>query len=94
MVSKLEGPAIEAPPPPPTPTATQIEGGEAGLSGQQAAKGPAIWWGLLAAGVFFGTWYLSHRWNRWAAYAIGTPVFLILLFFFYENVARLLPANI
>jgi len=91
VVSKLVGPAIDAPPPPTTPAVTQIEGG---LSGKQAAKGPAIWWGLLAAGVFFGTWYLSHRWNRWLAYAIGTPVFLILLFFFYENVARLLPANI
>ena len=28
------------------------------------------------------------------AYMVGTPVFLIALFLFFENVARLLPANI
>ena len=49
---------------------------------------------MLAAVVFFGTWYIGHRWRRWPAYVIGTPVFLFVLFFFFENVARLLPANI
>ena len=91
VVSKLVGPATNAPPPASTPEVTQIQGG---LSGKQAAKGPAIQWGLLAAVVFFGAWYLSHRWRRWPSYLIGTPVFLLLLYFFYENVARLLPANI
>ena len=65
-----------------------------GLSGKQAPKAPAIQWGILAAVVFFGTWYFSHRWRRWPAYFIGTPIFLFLLWFFFENVARLLPANI
>jgi sortase A len=98
VVSKLMGPAVEAPPPPPAgtpaPAATQIEGGEGGLSGDQAAKAPAIQWGVLAAAAFFGTWYLARRWRRWPAYLIGAPCFLLLLYFFYENVARLLPANI
>ncbi|MBV8561424.1 MAG: hypothetical protein JO050_11660, partial [Acidimicrobiia bacterium] len=55
---------------------------------------PALEWGLLAALVFCGTWYLARHWRRWPAYLIGAPVFLFLLFFFFENVSRLLPANI
>jgi len=92
VVSKLQGPAVEAPPPPPV-APTKILA-KAGLSGKQAAKAPAIQWGILAAAVFFGTWYLASRWRRWPAYIIGTPIFLFVLFFFFENVSRLLPANI
>ena len=44
--------------------------------------------------IDLGTWYLARRWRRWPAYLLGTPVFLFLLFFFFENVSRLLPANI
>ena len=91
VVSKLIGPAVEAPPPPPTQTKVLAK---AGLSGKQAAKAPAVQWGLLAAVVFFGTWYFAHRWRRWPAYLIGAPIFLFVLFFFFENVSRLLPANI
>jgi sortase A len=92
VVSNLVGPAFDAPPPPPTKTVKVLA--KAGLSGKQAAKAPAIQWGLLAAVIFFGTWYFARRWRRWPAYIIGTPIFLFVLFFFFENVARLLPANI
>jgi len=91
VVSKLIGPAVEAPPPPLRTTRVLAK---AGLSGAQAAKAPAIQWAILAAVVFFGTWYLARRWRRWPAYLIGTPIFLFVLFFFFENVSRLLPANI
>jgi len=90
VVSKLIGPAVEAPPPSPITTKVLVK---AGLSGKQAPKAPAIEWGLIAAVVFFGTWYLSRRWRRWPAYAIGAPIFLVLLFPFFENVSRLLPPN-
>ena len=93
VVSKLIGPAIEAPPPAPAKTPA-LANEQGGLSGKQTAKAPAIQWGVLAALAFFGTWYLSRRWARWPAYLIGTPVFLFVLWFFFENVARLLPANI
>jgi sortase A len=93
VVSKLIGPAVEAPPPAPAATPA-LANEQGGLSGKQAAKGPAIQWGVLAALAFFGTWYLSRRWARWPAYLIGTPIFLFVLWFFFENVARLLPANI
>ena len=90
VVSRLIGPAKEAPPPAPPTRIVR----KAGLSGNQTAKAPAIQWGVLAAAVFFGTWYIARRWRRWPAYLMGAPVFLLVLFFFYENVARLLPANI
>ncbi|HET9442753.1 MAG TPA: class E sortase [Acidimicrobiales bacterium] len=63
-------------------------------SGAPVSKGPAVLWGLLAAAVWIGTWLLSKKWGRLAAYAMGTPVFLVVLFVFFENFARLLPANI
>lgn len=64
------------------------------VSGDPAAKGPAILWGALAALVWLVTWLLSKRWGRLTAYGMGTPVFLVVLFVFFENFARLLPANV
>ncbi len=67
----------------------------AGLSGDSAARGPAVGWGLLCAAVWLATWWLSRLWHRgWMAYLIGTPIFLGALFVFFENFARLLPSNI
>ena len=67
---------------------------EAGLSGDPAARWPAFWWGSLAALVGIATALVARRWRRVWAYVIGTPVFLVVLFVFFENVARLLPANV
>jgi sortase A len=64
-----------------------------GLSGDPAARGPAAAWGAAAALVYLGIYLLSRRWRRWPAYLIGAPILLVLLFFFFENFARLLPAN-
>jgi hypothetical protein len=38
-------------------------------------------------------WLLGRSWRRWPVYLLGTPVFLGVLFFFFENFSRLLPAN-
>jgi sortase A len=67
---------------------------EESLSGDAAARGPALAWGSLAALVWLLSWLASKRWGRLAAYAFGTPVFLVVLFVFFENFARLLPANV
>lgn len=67
---------------------------DAGLSGDPAARGPALLWGLLAAAIWAGTWFLGRQWGKLPAYALGTPLFLIVLFVFFENFARLLPANV
>ena len=34
---------------------------------------------------------LGRHWKRWAAYLLAVIPFLFVLYFFYENVARLLP---
>ncbi len=78
--------------PPPTELAAD---GLAGLSGERAARGPAVGWGILCAAVWLATWWLSRLWDRgWMAYLVGTPIFLGVLFVFFENFARLLPSNI
>ena len=66
---------------------------EAGLSGESASNGPAVAWGLAAAAVWVLTWLAGRLWRRWPAYLVGTPVFLVVLFVFFENFNRLLPAN-
>lgn len=88
-------------PPPPTEGAvpsppTQLAADDlAGLSGDSAARAPAIGWGLLCAAVWLATWWLSRLWHRgWMAYLVGAPIFLGALFVFFENFARLLPSNI
>ncbi len=81
-----------ASPPPPAQLAAE---GLAGLSGDTAARGPAVGWGILCAAIWLATWWLSRLWSRgWMAYLVGTPIFLGTLFVFFENFARLLPSNI
>lgn len=75
---------------PADPTAT-IDG--AGLSGDPAARWPTFWWGLLTAIAGVVIWACA-RGRRLLAYLLGAPVFFVLLFVFFENVSRLLPANI
>ncbi len=67
---------------------------DAGLSGAAVPKGPAVTWGLIALVVWIGGWMLGRVWRRWPAYAVTAGPFLVVLYFFYENVARLLPANV
>ena len=96
VVAALNGAPARPPsaPPTPAPTPTITERPQrAGLSGSGAANGPAITWGLAAAAVWVITWALARRWRRGPAYLLGTPVFLVVLFVFFENFSRLLPAN-
>jgi sortase A len=101
VVSDLIGPAAPAPPPTTVPapggttptTAAPAFEDEPGLSGEHSGNGPAILWGFLAALVAFAVWVLSKRWRRWPAYLLGAPVFLVVLFVFFENFSRLLPSN-
>ena len=108
VVGELTDNPAPAPPPPPVPDEESGQGDpeeeepveaptladEASVSGDDTAKLPAILWGLLAAFVWLVTWLLSKRWGRLPAYAMGTPVFVVVLFVFFENFARLLPANV
>jgi sortase A len=102
--AELKGKATDPPPvaaPAPT-TATTIapKGAEKdpglGLSGTNKAVLPAMLWGWAALAVWFWGRFLGskRRWPRLAVYGPTVPVALVLLFPFFENIARLLPANI
>ena len=95
----LTDPPAPAPPPgavpPPTgelASETELEG--AALAGDPSARLPAALWGALAAAVWLATTFVARRWRRLPAYLVGVPVVLVVLFGFFENVARLFPANI
>lgn len=93
-VPPVTTPGATTPPTTRPPSLADLEEAQAaGLSGRNAANGPAVAWGLTAAGVWLLTWLAGRRWRRWPAYLIGTPVFLVVLFVFFENFSRLLPSN-
>jgi hypothetical protein len=77
-------------------TTTSIEPEEisSGLSGDPTARWPTFLYGALTAIVGVLVWLASKRWRRLWAYVIGAPVFFLALYVFFENVSRLLPANI
>ena len=102
VVAALKGEAVDPPAPAPSPdpatpapappaSLEELEG--AGLSGRNAANGPAILWGIAAALVALITWLVGRAWRRWPSYLFGAPVFLVVLFVFFENFSRLLPSN-
>ena len=76
----------------PAPIATEISHG--GIDGIQGSRVPAVLWGLFAATVAFAIWYAAQRWRKWTMYAIGTPIFLVVLFFFFEAFSALLPPGV
>jgi sortase A len=56
---------------------------------------PAVLWGLLLAAIGYGVYRLSHRVRRyWVGVLAGFVPFIVVLYFFYENVNRLLPPNL
>jgi sortase A len=102
IVAKLVTPAVNAQPRATPPPTGQLPGDDpapraslsAGLSGALAPKGPAVTWGGFALVIWIAGWMFGRLWRRWPAYAITAVPFLLVLFVFYENVARLLPANV
>jgi sortase A len=103
VVSKLVGPAAPAPPPTTAPPDTsEIPGDtdtdepaslDAGLSGEGASAWPAIMLGLCCALIWLAAWLVGKAWRKWPPYVVGVPLFLFVLFFFFENFSRLLPSN-
>ena len=50
-------------------------------------------WGALATAVVVGAYFLAKRFrNSWIGLAAGVVPFVVALYFFYQNVNRLLPA--
>ena len=100
LVAGLQGTAAAPTPAPVASSPGTLPGDQqspaiqtAGLSGASKARTPAVLWGLAAAAVWLGAWLVGRAWRRWPAYFMGTPVFLVVLYAFFENFSRLLPAN-
>lgn len=101
--SVLVGPAAT---PSPLPVVASA-GGKAGstavstnLAGGQGGWIPALLWGLALVEVGLMVWLLGRlvrrrsAARRWVVYLAGTPVWLVVLFFFFGSVSVLLPASI
>jgi sortase A len=101
VVSAVLGPnqtIASAPPPAPAndgKPATVLPGdSDPGLAGDANARGPVVLWGLISFAAGFLIWLAGRRWKRWIAYPLGSPLMVVVLFLLFENINRLLPANI
>ncbi len=97
VTAQLVGNALPAPPPDPKADTNPEELTEdpAGLSGDQAPRGPAV----LAGLAFIGVWAIAYIIRRqvchkWIVWPIALVPMGVTLFVFFENFARLLPANV
>ena len=56
---------------------------------------PSILWLLALIGVSVGSFFIGKRANRlWVSYAVGVVPFVVVLYFVFENINRLLPPGI
>jgi sortase A len=59
------------------------------------ANGQVALWGLLLAAIGIGSYLLSRKMKRdWVGLLVGIVPFVITLYFFFQNVNRLLPPNL
>jgi sortase A len=101
IVAALDGPAAPTPERPRNANPGDDAGSgsesagslDAGLSGERASAWPAVLLGVACALIWVAAWLLGKLWLKWPAYLVSLPVFLVMLFFFFENFSRLLPAN-
>jgi len=55
----------------------------------------SLWWGLALVAVSLASWFAGRAAKRlYVVFGVGTVPFLVVLYFFFENVNRLLPAGI
>jgi len=60
-----------------------------------AAWPHVLGWALVLGLVAVGAYFVGRRLRRlWVCFAAGVVPFLIVLYFFYENVNRLLPPGL
>ncbi len=59
------------------------------------ANGQVALWGLLLAAIGIGSYLLSRKVKRdWVGLVVGIVPFVVTLYFFFQNVNRLLPPNL
>ena len=50
-------------------------------------------WGIVVSAISIGAWQLSRKVRRnWVGALVGIVPFVVALYFFFQNVNRLLPA--
>jgi sortase A len=86
-------PVTDASPVPVAPPVRPVVSVNLGLAGARASKAPLVWWGIVAAIVGGIWWWLFHRYRRWTIWLVGLIPFLLVLFYFYANLERVLPTN-
>ena len=83
-------PVVVTPPAAATPDAFSD-----GWFSDTAAISPSIQWGVLLAGIACGIYWVSRKFRRyWVGVLAGFIPFIVALYFFYENINRLLPPNL
>lgn len=95
-------PVADATPNPDTGATVTYDASQDPLAGGDSSAWPAaIAWSAAALGVWFltwlaGTWLRRRQGGAWAwrlpPYVIGVPIFAVLLFMAFQDIARLLPA--
>jgi sortase A len=79
---------------------------DSGATGQSADAFAAGWfsdktawpqvalWGLACSAVSILAWLLGRKTRKWFSLLVGIAPFVVALYFFFENVNRLLPPNL
>jgi sortase A len=67
-----------------------------GWFSDDGAWAPLALWGVVLTVISVGAWLIGTRvlHRQWLAALLAIVPFLVALYFFYENVARLLPPNV
>ncbi len=87
-------PVTEASPVPVSPPPRTVASvGDLGLSGERGSIAPLGGWAVVVTIVGGLWWWLFHRYRRWTAWFIGVVPFLVVLFYLYANLERVLPTN-
>lgn len=75
------------------PTGADVFG--SGWFSDDAAFLAVALWGALLSLIALASWRISRRFGRnWVGGLLGVVPFLLVLYYFFENVNRLLPANL
>lgn len=104
VVAQLDGQGVQPPEPEPGERRGEAIPGEreeaysdldgaAGLSGDRQVVWPTFLFALACCLIWLAAWMMAKVITPWFAYTVGTPIFLVMLFFTFEEVSRLLPAN-
>lgn len=94
VTATLTSPVAAATPLPDTADTVTADAALDSLAGgDPSARPAAILWTALVIAAWFATWFAARRWRRVPSYLIGTPIVLVLLFFAFQNINRLLPAG-